>query len=81
MLPAAGGQAGKTGTIDSNEAVWFAGYTPQVAGAAMIASTTDKQTWKGDYRKRGEGLHRAVDRTYLEGSGSGDAGRRSGSRR
>ncbi|HEU5486205.1 MAG TPA: transglycosylase domain-containing protein, partial [Microlunatus sp.] len=30
-------QAGKTGTIDSNAAVWFAGYTPQVAGAAMIS--------------------------------------------
>ena len=30
-------QAGKTGTIDSNAAVWFVGYTPQVAGAAMIS--------------------------------------------
>ena len=30
-------QAGKTGTIDSNAAVWFAGYTPQIAGAAMIS--------------------------------------------
>ncbi len=30
-------QAGKTGTIDSNQAVWFAGYTPEIAGAAMIS--------------------------------------------
>ena len=30
-------QAGKTGTIDSNEAVWFAGYTPEIAGVAMIS--------------------------------------------
>ena len=30
-------QAGKTGTINSNEAVWFAGYTPEIAGVAMIS--------------------------------------------
>ena len=29
--------AGKTGTINSNEAVWFAGYTPEIAGVAMIS--------------------------------------------
>ncbi len=29
--------AGKTGTINSNMAVWFSGYTPTVATAAMVA--------------------------------------------
>lgn len=28
--------AGKTGTIDSNAAVWFVGYTPDLAGAATV---------------------------------------------
>ncbi|WP_203941081.1 transglycosylase domain-containing protein [Spirilliplanes yamanashiensis] len=29
--------AGKSGTTDSNQAAWFAGYTPQLAAAAFIA--------------------------------------------
>lgn len=29
--------AGKTGTTTGNKAVWFAGYTPNLAGAAMVA--------------------------------------------
>jgi membrane peptidoglycan carboxypeptidase len=29
--------AGKTGTIDDQKAVWFVGYTPNLAAAAMIA--------------------------------------------
>ena len=29
--------AGKTGTIDGNRAVWFVGYTPNLATAAMLA--------------------------------------------
>ena len=29
--------AGKTGTINSAEAVWFAGYTPEISGVAMIS--------------------------------------------
>ena len=29
--------AGKTGTINENKAVWFIGYTPNMAAAAMIA--------------------------------------------
>jgi membrane peptidoglycan carboxypeptidase len=29
--------AGKTGTINDNKAVWFIGYTPNMAAAAMIA--------------------------------------------
>src|SRR5690242_15857824 len=29
--------AGKTGTIQNNMAVWFVGYTPNMAAAAMVA--------------------------------------------
>ncbi len=29
--------AGKTGTISENKAVWFSGYTPNLAGAAVVA--------------------------------------------
>lgn len=29
--------AGKTGTTDSERSVWFVGYTPLIAGAAMVA--------------------------------------------
>ena len=64
-------QAGKTGTIDSNAAVWYAGYTPQVAGAAMISIDRERKTPTSlkYYTVPSTGL-------YLEGSGSGDAGRR-----
>ena len=64
-------QAGKTGTIDSNAAVWYAGYTPQVAGAAMISIDKERgsRTSLKGYTVPSSGL-------YLEGSGSGDAGRR-----
>jgi membrane peptidoglycan carboxypeptidase len=64
-------QAGKTGTIDSNAAVWYVGYTPQIAGAAMISidkERSSRTSLKG-YTVPSSGL-------YLEGSGSGDAGRR-----
>ena len=37
--------AGKTGTIQSNMAVWFMGYTPNLATAAMIAGANDDGTW------------------------------------
>jgi membrane peptidoglycan carboxypeptidase len=36
--------AGKTGTIQDNKAVWFDGYTPEVATAAMIAGANSKGT-------------------------------------
>ena len=35
--PTAARRPARPGTIDSNAAVWFVGYTPQVAGAAMIS--------------------------------------------
>lgn len=37
--------AAKTGTTNSNLAVWFVGYTPHLATAAMIAGANDSGTW------------------------------------
>jgi membrane peptidoglycan carboxypeptidase len=37
--------AGKTGTIDQNRTVWFIGYTPDLAAAAMIAGANRKGHW------------------------------------
>lgn len=37
--------AGKTGTIDQNRAVWFVGYTPDLAAAAMIAGANNEGHW------------------------------------
>ncbi len=39
--------AGKTGTTQDGKSVWFVGYTPQVAGAAMIAGADYNGRWKG----------------------------------
>jgi membrane peptidoglycan carboxypeptidase len=71
--------AGKTGTIDSNEAVWFAGYTPEIAGVAMISVDNTKKPFikrgAGYYRRGGvKGYRVPSTGVYLEGSGSGDAG-------
>ncbi len=71
-------QAGKTGTIDSNEAVWFAGYTPEVAGVAMISIDNTRAPFvksKPGFRRSGvKGYPVPSTRVLLEGSGSGDAG-------
>jgi len=37
--------AGKTGTIDQNMAVWFVGYTPDLAAAAMVAGANRLGHW------------------------------------
>jgi membrane peptidoglycan carboxypeptidase len=70
--------AGKTGTINSNEAVWFAGYTPEIAGVAMISVDNTKRPFirrSGYYRRGGvKGYRVPSTGVYLEGSGSGDAG-------
>jgi membrane peptidoglycan carboxypeptidase len=71
--------AGKTGTINSNEAVWFAGYTPEIAGVAMISIDNTKRPFAkrgpGYYRRGGvKGYRVPSTGVYLEGSGSGDAG-------
>ena len=71
-------QAGKTGTIDSNAAVWFVGYTPQVAGAAMISIDNQRPPFdrsKSGRRSNGlKGYPVPSTGRALEGSGSGDAG-------
>lgn len=36
--------AGKTGTINDNKAVWFAGYTPDYAGATVVSDADPPQT-------------------------------------
>ncbi|HEY5821498.1 MAG TPA: penicillin-binding protein [Propionibacteriaceae bacterium] len=75
--------AGKTGTIDSNEAVWFAGYTPKIAGVAMISIDNTKRPFiktakmkrEGKFRRGGvKGYRVPSSGIYLEGSGSGDSG-------
>ena len=77
-IPDGRSQAGKTGTIDSNEAVWFAGYTPEIAGVAMISIDNRKKPFiRGKYPYKGSGVkgYRVPSSgIYLEGSGSGDAG-------
>jgi membrane peptidoglycan carboxypeptidase len=71
-------QAGKTGTISSNEAVWFAGYTPEVAGVAMISIDNTKKPFikhRRGFRHTGvKGYRVPSSGVYLAGSGSGDAG-------
>jgi len=71
-------QAGKTGTIDSNAAVWFVGYTPRATAASMISIDNERAPFKrGEMVYRSSGLKRyTVPSTgrSLEGSGSGDAG-------
>ena len=37
--------AGKTGTTTSGRSVWFAGYTPEIAAAAMIAGANEFGQW------------------------------------
>ena len=37
--------AGKTGTTNQNRAVWFVGYTPNLAAASMIAGANKQGHW------------------------------------
>ncbi len=60
--------AGKTGTTQSGRSVWFVGYTPQIAAAAMIAGANDQGQWL-------ELGGQTVGGQYIsEASGSGSAG-------
>nr|MBA3530090.1 hypothetical protein [Propionibacteriaceae bacterium] len=76
-------QAGKTGTINSAEAVWFVGYTPEIAGAAMISIDNQKKPFvksraarrAGDFKRTGVNNYLVPSSGIrLEGSGSRDAG-------
>ncbi|MDO5499458.1 MAG: transglycosylase domain-containing protein, partial [Propionibacteriaceae bacterium] len=73
-IPGGYPQAGKTGTIDGNQAVWFAGYTPEVAGVAMIAIDKTHSFWESRSRPTLKGLRLPASRYYMSGSGGGDAG-------
>jgi membrane peptidoglycan carboxypeptidase len=58
--------AGKTGTIDGNRAVWFVGYTPNLATAAMLAGANSLGHWitlNGQY-VGGQYIDRAFGSTY-----------------
>ena len=78
-------QAGKTGTISSAEAVWFAGYTPEVAAVAMISIDNQRRPFvksaaarrAGQFRSHGVNQYRIPSsHIRLQGTGSGDAGRK-----
>ena len=69
-------QAGKTGTTNNAEAVWFAGYTPDMAGVALIAADNGpdfSEYWKSKGNKRIDRVN-LVNGGRLAGSGGGDAG-------
>ncbi|WP_260465089.1 transglycosylase domain-containing protein [Arachnia propionica] len=65
-------QAGKTGTTDSAKAVFFAGYTPNMAGVAYVAVDTSAEYWEG----RNQSIDKLVTGAgvQLQGSGGKDAG-------
>lgn len=65
-------QAGKTGTTNQSKAVWFAGYTPDMAGVAYIA-VDKKDPWWKNHTQKIQG-YRTANGDYLRGSGGGDAG-------
>ncbi len=65
-------EAGKTGTTNGAAAVWYAGYTPEMAGVAMIAIDKTHDYYKS-HRKSVDGVR--VKGGRLNGSGGGDAGK------
>lgn len=67
-------QAGKTGTIEDNAAVWFAGYTPKLAGVAMIAKDKRRKPFVNGDRGGIKGYRLPYSDHYLTGTGGGDAG-------
>lgn len=64
-------QAGKTGTTQSAAAVWFAGYTPEMAGVGMLAVDNGFPKDKRRTSLTGFKMHNGQ---YLRGTGGGDAG-------
>ena len=65
-------QAGKTGTTDDSMSVWFAGYTPDMAGVAYIAVDNINPYYQS-HKKSIDGMRLSTG-TVLEGSGGKDAG-------
>ena len=66
--------AGKTGTTESNKAVWFAGYTPEIAAVSMISYDKRRKPFVNKARSGIKGYTIPSTGFYLNGSGSGDAG-------
>lgn len=69
-------QAGKTGTTNEYQALWFAGYTPEMAGVAYIAQDTgpeSKEFWENRRSKSIRNLRLSTG-TRIAGTGGGDAG-------
>ena len=66
--------AGKTGTTESNKAVWFAGYTPEIAAVSMISYDKRRKPFINKARSGIKGYTIPSTGFYLNGSGSGDAG-------
>lgn len=64
-------QAGKTGTTQSAAAVWFAGYTPEMAGVGMISVDSG---FPKDKRRESLTGFRMHNGQRLRGTGGGDAG-------
>jgi membrane peptidoglycan carboxypeptidase len=55
--------AGKTGTTNSNVAVWFVGYTPQLSAAAAVADLDPPQTSLNGRTYNGERISQAYGST------------------
>lgn len=66
-------QAGKTGTTTSAEAVWFAGFTPDMAGSSMITIDKTSDFYKSN-DTRSVRSPRLANGKRLAGTGGGDAG-------
>lgn len=74
-LPDGRPEAGKTGTIEDNAAVWFAGYTPELAGVSMIAKDKRRKPFINNGRSGIKGYKLPYSGSYLNGTGGGDAGK------
>ena len=72
LMPDGRPQAGKTGTTDDAMSVWFAGYTPDMAGVAYIA-VDNINSYYQNHKKSIDGMRLSTG-TVLEGSGGKDAG-------
>jgi len=77
-IPGGYPQAGKTGTTEEGQAVWFAGFTPELAATAMIAvdktSSTFRKDAKGHAKRKSLRGLLLKKGTYLAATGGGDAG-------
>ncbi len=69
--------AGKTGTDGRNtKAIWLVGYTPNLAGAAMIGIDRDHERYKNIHEedRRIQGVRVRDGKVALRGSSGGEAG-------